>query len=707
MDSKYFINRELSWLSFNARVLDQAGDKALPVMDRLKFIAIFSSNLDEFFMVRVAGLRHQYYAAPASRDPAGFTPEQQLGKIKRRVASLLRRQYRYFNMEILPAMEGERIRILKPGEMSHNELHKLAAIFEKEVLPAVTPVAVDTSHPFPIFNNGAIEIAVSLRPTDTENARVVRAFVEVPAVLPRFIPLKSGRYRKSHCYVLLEDVIMANLDRLFGGCEIVDAFPFRITRDMDFTIDEEDAADLLQHIEEKLLERRRRKPIRLELPRGCRGALARWLIRKLNLNVAQKYYIPGPLNLADFFELVISESSPELVEPQWPPAQNPAFDPNKKIFDTIKDKSVVSNFLPFETFDPVVRFIEEAAEDPDVLAIKQTLYRVSGDSPVVRALQNAAENGKQVTVIVELKARFDEGKNIVWAKRLEESGAHVIYGIAGLKVHSKMLLVIRKEKGVIKRYLHLSTGNYNDKTARLYTDVGIMSDDPDLCTDAADLFNLMTGYTARAPEWRKMAVAPFDLKERFAMLIDREARLSIPHRPGRIIAKMNSLVDPEIIEHLYSAAKAGVKIDLIVRGICCLKPGIGTRNIRIRSIVDRYLEHSRIFYFENAGEEEIYLSSADWMPRNLHRRIEALFPVEDSAMREDLKNILELQLKDRYKARRLLPSGRYTPPPSNKFISTRSQKTTYDFLVDKNRAPRDFSKLDLDIKKSPDPDVVC
>lgn len=687
---KHYINRELSWLDFNARVLDEAGDKSNPVLERLKFIAIFSNNLDEFFMVRIAGLKKLDTGASGG-DPSGMPAETQLRKIRQKLIPLLKREHRCLNNEILPELRKHGIVILRRDEFGETEKRVIKNIFDRQIYPALTPVAVDPSHPFPVINSGAIEIAVRMRHHDSN--KPVQAFVEVPAVLPRFIPIKSPLFKDSKVYIPLEDIIMENIASLFVKCEILEVLPFRITRDMDFTVDEDEVADLISYIEKKLLRRRSREPMRLEVLKGFSRTLEKWLMRRFNLNANSKYTVDGPLHPANFFQIVADESHPEITEPEWIPVENPLIKDNESIFNAIKREGSIPLFLPFQSFDPVVRLIEEAADDPNVLAIKQTLYRVSGDSPVVHALQHAAENGKQVTVILELKARFDEYINIQWARKLEESGAHVVYGLAGLKIHAKALLIVRKEEGAIRRYLHLSTGNYNDKTARVYIDIGMFLSDEEICSDVSALFNIMTGYSAKPDQWNKISIAPFDLKEKFISLIDREARLSTKHNPGRIIAKMNSLVHTDVIESLYRAAHAGVKIDLIVRGICCMRPGMETDNINIISIVDRYLEHSRIYYFQNGGNPEFYLSSADWMPRNLHHRIEILFPVEETSTCKLLWEILKFQLNDKRKARKLLTSGKYTRTLSGKNTDTRSQWKTYQLFKS------------LEPKKNPTPEI--
>ena len=698
-DSELFISRELSWLDFNSRVLDEAFCPANPLLERLKFIAIFSSNLDEFFMVRIAGLRQLVKMEQNLPDPAGNRPADQLAAARRKIERLVKRQYSCLHDEILPGLERHGVRLSRPADLSSTQRAELTGYFTTQVLPVLTPLAVDQAHPFPILNSGAIEIAVSMKPADRK--KLVYAFVEVPDVLPRFIEVPG--MQPGRTFVLLEDVIMDNLGALFSGCEIEEFFPFRVTRDMDFSVEDEGAEDLLQSIEKKLLQRRHREPIRVEVLTNTRGPLARWLEQEFRLDEQFWYAVRGPLHLKQFFELVGKARLPELLEPAWPAVEPAAFSEHNSVFDAISAKGTILVAPPFHSFSPVVRLLQQAADDPDVLAIKQTLYRVSGNSPVVRSLQRAAENGKQVTVVVELKARFDEGNNIAWARLLEESGAHVVYGVAGLKVHSKALLVVRREDGAIRRYVHLSTGNYNDKTAALYTDLGIMSSDPDLCFDVANLFNVLTGYSSPPAEWRKIAASPFDLRRQAMRLIEREIANSTPDRPGRIIAKMNSLSDEKMIRLLHKAADAGVEIDLIVRGICCYKPRAGQENVRIISIVDRYLEHSRLFYFFNNGDEEYYLSSADWMYRNLDKRVELLFPIEDEKIRGILMRLLEFQLNDTDKLRRLQASGSYTRSMAEHYTGARSQYNSYRYLKELAGAEmRDVTGEALKVFTSPE-----
>ncbi len=673
-DRKLFISRELSWLDFNSRVLDEAEVPANPLLERIKFIAITSGNLDEFFMVRIAGLRQLVRSGRDLPDPAGNRPSRELELARRKIERLLRKQYRLLHESILPALEEHSVALRRPSELGVKSREYLTGYFSSKVFPVLSPLAVDAAHPFPLLNSGSVEIALSLR---FGNGATAHGFVEVPEVLDRFIPVPGS----GHTYVLLEDLIIENLPRLFPDAEILESLAFRITRDMDLVIDDESVVDLVSSIGKTLKMRRHRDPIRLEYAGSGRGELAEWLRDQLNIEDLFIYRLRGPLHLKQFFELAAKARMPELIESSWPPAEPAEFSLSGSIFSAIDKAGSILLAPPFHSFSPLVRLLEEAAQDPDVLAIKQTLYRVSGNSPVVRALQRAAERGKQVTVVVELKARFDEGNNIEWARRLDESGAHVVYGVAGLKVHCKALLIVRREEGELRRYVHLGTGNYNDKTAALYTDCGILSNDPELCFDVGNLFNTLTGYSSPGTSWCKLAAAPFSLRARIESLIRREIDNVRAGAPGRIIAKMNSLSDEKIIRLLHEAADAGVEIQLIVRGICCLRPRPGVENLRIISIVDRYLEHSRVMIFHNHGDEEYYLSSADWMTRNLDRRVELLFPVDDPGIRSVLRRMLEFQLADTDKARQLLPTGAYTRVPMlEHYTSSRSQRATSDYL---------------------------
>ena len=698
--TEIFLSRELSWLDFNSRVLEEAACKNLPLLERLKFIAIFSSNLDEFFMVRIAGLRHAVKMNDHSADPAGLTAFEQLQHLRWKLEKLLAYQHRILYNELLPALAKENIRIAELKNLSGKVRKHLKEYFRKAVLPVLTPLAVDPSHPFPVLKNGVVELAVHLKSKE-ENKNEFFAFVEVPEVLERFIFIEDKLPGKT--FVLLEDLIESELPELFAGCKILESFPFRITRDMDFAIEEE-CDDLLRSVELNLLERRSREPIRLEVSNRAKGSLRNWLAKEFELDSSYRYTVKGMLNLKALFELINKVKRPDLLEKPWVPVNNTELPENENIFESITKHKEILLAVPFQKFDPVIRLLSAAADDPSVLAIKQTLYRVSGDSPVVAMLARAAANGKQVTVIVELKARFDEGNNIVWARRLEEAGAHVVYGISGLKIHCKSLLIVRKEQDAIKRYVHLATGNYNDKTAKLYTDLSIFSDDEELCNDVSGLFNIITGNARPDIDWAKIAASPFDLRWKLTTLIEREMEKSTPQCPGRIIAKMNSLTDPEIIRKLYAAADAGVKIDLIVRGICCLQPGVGNNNINVISIVDRYLEHSRIYYFANGGSEEFYLSSADFMTRNLDRRIEILFPVSRQENRQKLMKILAFELNDKFKARILKSNGKYSAKSSNP--ASRSQQNIYNLFASDVRTEEagKVLKIFTNIKPETNPD---
>ena len=687
--TEIFLSRDLSWLDFNSRVLEEAACKNLPLLERLKFIAIFSSNLDEFFMVRIAGLRHAVKMGDHSTDPAGLTAWEQLQHLRWKLEKLLAWQHRILYNDLLPNLTKENIRLTGIEKLSGKVRKHLKEYFRKSVLPVLTPLAVDPSHPFPVLKNGVIELAVHLKSKEIKNDFF--AFVEVPEVLERFIPVPDKE--PGQTFVLLEDLIESELPELFAGCRILESFPFRITRDMDFAIEEE-CDDLLRSVELNLLERRSREPIRLEVSNRAKGSLRNWLAKEFELDSSYRYTVKGMLNLKALFELINKVKRPDLLEKPWVPVNNTELQENENIFESITKHKEILLAVPFQKFDPVIRLLATAADDPTVLAIKQTLYRVSGDSPVVAMLARAAANGKQVTVIVELKARFDEGNNIIWARRLEEAGAHVVYGISGLKIHCKSLLIVRKEQDRIKRYVHLATGNYNDKTAKLYTDSGIFSDDEELCNDISGLFNIITGNARPQIDWSKIAVSPFDMRWKLVSLIEREVEKSTPQRPGRIIAKMNSLTDPEIIRKLYAAADAGVKIDLIVRGICCLQPGVGNNNINVISIVDRYLEHSRIYYFANGGSEEFYLASADFMTRNLDRRIEILFPVTRQENCQTLMKILAFELNDKFKARLLKSNGKYSFKSSNNPAS-RSQQNIYNLFASEVRSDSAAKELKI------------
>lgn len=653
---EYFINREMSWLAFNSRVLEEAMDETNPVGERLKFLAIVSSNLDEFFMVRVAGLKDQVKAGFSRPDSSGFTPKEQLRMINARTHQMVERQYECFREEIIPLLEQHGIRFLQSSELTQKQEEFLDEYFESLIYPVLTPLAVDQSRPFPLLLNKSLNLAVMLRRKKERGQKHVFAVVQVPAVLSRFIALPATEGRS---YILLEEVIKKYSNRLFKGNEVISVHPFRITRNADMTLDEEGAEDLLKEIEKELKKRKWGAAVRLEIDWQMDKAVRDILQEALEVHPRDIYPIHGPIDLTKFFGFIqmpgYEDLCNEVILPQ-PPADLIG---EEDLFAVIAERDILVHH-PFESFDCVVDFVQKAAEDPHVLAIKQTLYRVSGDSPIVRSLALAAEKGKQVTVLVELKARFDEENNIHWAKQLEKSGCQVIYGLVGLKTHCKITLVVRKEGESIRRYVHLSTGNYNNITATLYTDLGLFTSNPDFGVDASALFNDLSGYS-EPPEWRKLEAAPKGLRNKFREMIKREMEKHTPEQPGRIIAKMNSLTDEEIIASLYEASCAGVQIDLIVRGICCLRPGIPgvSENIRVRSIIDRFLEHSRIYIFGNGGDMEVYLSSADWMTRNLDRRVELLFPIEEPTLAARVIDIVDHYLLDNTKARVLDSEGNY------------------------------------------------
>ncbi len=651
---EYFVNRELSWLKFNTRVLQEADVQETPLMERLKFIAITASNLDEFFMIRVAGLKHQLESGINKTDAAGLTVQQQLEEISRSVHNLVTMQYRYL-MNIMEQLKINHIFFKSPQQLDDQAKNWLESYYNNNIFPVITPMAVDSSRPFPFLANRSLNLAICLKKSDGEQAKAV---VQIPAVLPRVIEVPAKQQEKT--FVFLGDVIKEYCQQLFQGCVIEKAVFFRITRNADLFLDEEDADDLLIEVEKSLRRRKWGQAVRLEIQENCEQELENYLLEALNVGLDDVYEVAGPIDLTCFFKFSEMQGYDHLKHPPIIP-QVPAdlVMAGEDIFSAIREHDIMVHH-PYESFEPVIEFVQRAAADPDVLAIKQTLYRVSGNSPVVKALAQAAENGKQVTVLVELKARFDEEKNILWARRLEEAGCHVIYGLVGLKTHAKITLVVRKESSGIRRYVHVSTGNYNDATAKVYTDIGIFTINDQFGADASAFFNVLSGYS-EPPIWNKFVVAPLGLRDKIKELINREIDQVKKGNSGHIIAKMNSLLDKDIIMKLYEASSQGVKIELIVRGICSLRPGINgvSENITVRSIVGRFLEHSRIFYFGNGGDERIYLSSADWMPRNLNDRVELLFPVESDKHVNRIKEILTYMLTDSEKAYIMLSNGNY------------------------------------------------
>lgn len=653
----YYVNRELSWLEFNCRILGEAKDRTIRPFERIKFLGITASNLDEFFMVRVASLIDMVHAGYEKTDIAGMTPGQQLEKIIPKTKEFMNSQYTTYNRSLLPLLEKNGLHVITHHEnLTEAQSSYVDDFFDKDVYPVLTPMAVDASRPFPLIRNKTLNIGALIRKKDSKEVEI--ATVQVPSVLPRIVHVPSEQDGVQEI-ILLEEVIEKNIAKLFLNYEVTCAHPYRIMRNADLTIDEDDAADLLKEIERQIKQRQWGEVIRLEVEDSIDKELLNQLVKQLEVAKENIFAINGPLDLTFLSKLSGLDGFDHLKNPKYTPQPVPELNSEEPIFDQIKKKDIFLHH-PYETFDPVVQFISQAAVDPDVLAIKQTLYRVSSHSPIIAALAQAAENGKQVTVLVELKARFDEENNINWAKMLEKTGCHVIYGLVGLKTHSKIALVVRREEDGIKRYVHLGTGNYNDVTARLYTDTGILTASDSIGEDATAVFNMLSGYSEPA-SWNKLAVAPIWLKDTVLNLINREAENARAGKPAHIIAKMNSLCDPKVMAALYEASAAGVKIELIVRGICCLRAGVPglSENITVRSIVGNFLEHARILYCYNDGFEDIYMGSADWMPRNLDKRVEIMFPVEDPQAKAQAKHILDVQLADTMKAYILQPDGTY------------------------------------------------
>ncbi len=662
-DPSLYINRELSWLEFNYRVLEEALDTNAPLLERLKFLTIVSSNLDEFFMVRVAGLRRQVRSQTVQRGPDGLTAEEQLHAIAARCHAMVREQYACLCESVFPGLAKHGISMRRTGELSAEQARWVKDYFHRQVFPVLTPLALDPSHPFPHLRNRSLNLVVTLRKGlppggSTAGQPLFLAVVQVPTGIPRLVQVPGAGFQ----FVLLEDVIQDQISELFRGLLVTGCYPFRITRDSDLNFDEDEADDLLETIEQEVRKREWGDAVRLEVGGNCGPKALAELLGALEMSQDEVYSLDGPLNLADFMALYrLPEYAALKDEPFVAPIARP-LQGKRDYFAAIREGDILLHH-PYESFQSVVEFVQQAAEDPNVLAIKQTLYRTSGDSPIVAALARAAENGKQVTVLVELKARFDEENNISWARALERAGVHVVYGLVGLKTHCKVLLVVRREPGEerLRRYVHLGTGNYHPATARLYTDLGLLTCSLRFGQDVSRLFNVLTGFS-EFPNWRKLSVAPVGLRDRLLELIERETALSEKGKDARIIAQLNSLADAGIARALYRASQAGVKVDLIVRGVCCLRAGIPgiSSNIRVISIVGRFLEHSRIFYFRNGGDEEVYLCSADWMYRNFFRRVEAMFPVDDPTLkRRVIDEILCTKLADNVQARELQPDGSY------------------------------------------------
>ncbi|MCH1639361.1 polyphosphate kinase 1 [Paenibacillus timonensis] len=660
-----YLNRDLSWVEFNRRVLQEAKDSGTPLLERAKFLSIVSSNLDEFMSVRVAGIQDQIRAGYTKKDFTGYTPAGLYKRLILRISAMIAEQYRTYR-ELSRQLAKEGIQFLRYDELNGAQRKSMETYYHDIVFPVLTPMAVDQSRPFPLVHTGFVYLAVVLKrngaaQSGEEEKEPYFAIVQIPSNLSRIIPLPHHSNSKKQSFILIEELIRHHIQTLFSGYTPLAVDEFRLTRNADLAFDEEGAEDLLEEIEKELRKRRWGAPVRLEIQKGIHPYALEVLKEEFEITDAV-FEIEGPLDLGFLGRLPGAvKGFSRLRYPQVDPVYPREFDENDDFFEVLKQRDVLV-YHPYESFDAVTDFIDQAAEDPAVMAIKMTLYRVSGNSPLIQALARAAESGKQVTVVVELKARFDEERNIAWARTLEKAGCHVVYGLIGLKTHAKILLVVRQEGRDLKRYVHVGTGNYNDITARLYTDIGLFTTDSAIGEDASQLFNLITGYS-EAEQWQALTVAPTVMKDKLFELIRREAEHAAAGRPARIIAKMNSLSNQEMIDELYDASAVGVRIDLIVRGVCCLRPGVEglSERITVRSIVDRFLEHSRIYYFENGGNPEVWLSSADWMTRNLTRRLELMCPVIKPHTRETLVRILMLSLADNAKAKRLVPSGKYEP----------------------------------------------
>ncbi len=676
-----FLNRELSWLEFNQRVLEEALDPANPLLERLKFFTIVSSNLDEFFEVRVAGLKQQIESGRVGRSVDGLTAAETIQRITRRVRKMVADQYSCWRKELQPALEKNGIRILEPQALDAPASEWLEKFYRTQVRPVLTPLAIDPAHPFPQLLNKSLNIILRLEMA--EHGRNIKhlAVVQCPAILPRLIQVPSGKDARQRDYVTLQQLVGHYLADLFPGTKILGWWPFRVTRNSELYVDEEDSPNLLKAVEAELHKRRRGDAVRMEIARDCPLQIREALLKTLRLEDADAYLIDGPVNPIRLMTLYQGEHAPELVDaPFLAPA--PAALRGKNIFAAIRERDVLLHH-PYENFSSIIEFLQTAAADPDVLAIKMTLYRTGGDPRIIGALMDAVNHGKQVTTVVELRARFDEANNIEWARKLEENGVHVVYGLVGYKIHAKCLLIVRREEQQIRRYVHLGTGNYNPSTAKLYTDLGLLTCRPDYGEDATNLFNLLTGI-CQFQGMNKLVLAPFDLHAKLLQLIARETEHARRGLPASIIAKCNSLVEPQIIEAFYAASQAGVKVDLIIRGICCLRPGVPelSDNITVRSIVDRFLEHSRIYYFENARQQEVYVGSADLMPRNLFRRIEVVFPIEDGILCDRVINeILRVSLADNSRARLLGPDGVYRRAKPEKGRPTRRSQREFMALT--------------------------
>jgi polyphosphate kinase len=679
MTPEAFVNRELSWLEFNRRILEEARDPTVPLLERVKFLAIFSSNLDEFFMVRVAGLKRQLQAGDQDGGPDGLTPAQTLAEISSRVHQLVEEQHRCFLDQLQPMLATEGVRLIRPKDITAEQEQFLDRYLPRTLLPVVTPLAVDPGHPFPHLRNRTLCLVASLRPTTSSPLpHTTLSVVHLPPsqVAPRFVglPAPPGEY----AFILLEDVLRLHLSRVYHGYQLLSCHTVRVTRDGEIPITWQRTADLLATIEANLRERRMGTAVRLQYESDLPADVLAMLVDELELQPDDLYEGEGFTAFSDLFQLYAALDLPRLKDRPLPPHPVPAFEHSPDVWSAIRGGDVLVHH-PYHSFDVVTRFVNEAAEDPKVLAIKMTLYRISPTSPIAQALTRAAENGKEVAVLVELRARFDEEANIRWARALEEVGAHVVYGLVGYKTHCKACLVVREDPDGIRRYCHLATGNYNVRTSGVYSDLGLFTCQESFGEDVTELFNLLTGYT-RPREFNHLLLAPTDLRNGVVVRIRREAGHARAGRPARLIAKLNSLVDRTVIDELYEASQAGVQVDLIVRGICCLRPGVPglSERIRVVSIVDRFLEHARVFYFQNGGAAEYWLASADWMPRNLDSRVEIAFPLLEPALQRQVQQMLEVQLADTVKARHLRPDGRAVRVEARETLPVRSQERLYE-----------------------------
>ena len=688
-EPKHFINRELSWLEFNQRVLDEALNPTNPLLERVKFFCITSSNLDEFFEVRVAGLKQAIESEITGRSFDGMTVSECFQAVSQRVRKLVDQQFKCWRKELAPALEENGISFLNPAKLKGEDKEFAEAFYRDEVKPVLTPLGIDPAHPFPELLNKSLNLIVQLEVRQSDQVERRLAVVQVPRVLPRLVPLP--RKDRSMHYVLLGHLIGHYLDDLFPGNKVVGHWMFRVTRNSELYIDDEEVANLLAAIEEELHNRRKNDAVRLEIEHSAPVAIREELLGYLNLSEDDLYVINGPINPVRLMALLGGDHNPELRDKPFVAPTAPVLRDERDLFSVIRKQDVLVHH-PYESFSSVVDFLTQAAEDPQVLAIKQTLYRTGGDLRIVGKLMDAVRNGKQVTAVVELRARFDEANNIQWARQLEEAGVHVVYGLVGYKIHSKMTLVVRKDSDGIRRYLHLGTGNYNPSTAKIYTDLGLFTCNSDLGDDVGNVFNLLTGI-CQFQDTRKLIIAPFQFRDRMIELIERETDNARNGLPARIVAKMNSLVDPETITALYRASQAGVTIELVVRGICCLRPGMNgiSENIRVISIVDRFLEHSRIYYFENACQPEVFVGSGDWMPRNFDRRIETIFPILDGNVRDRITTeLFDITLRDNTRARQLAANGRYSPvsQPEGK----KDHRSQNEFMRIAKKAKRPASK---------------